>query len=88
MVKIKFVANLRHITKTQEILLAQEGTVGDILEILIGINDEFKKVIFNENRDIYINILLNGRNIEYLNNLETGVRHEDTLYFFPPVAGG
>ncbi len=88
MVKIKFFANLRHITKTKEILLAQEGTVGDILEILLGINDEFKKVIFNENGDIYINILLNGRNIEYLNNLETRVRHVDTLYLFPPVAGG
>lgn len=88
MVKIKFFANLRHIINTQEIKLDQEGTVGDILDTLTGISDAFVKVIYNENGDIYIKILLNGRNIEYLNGLKTSVTQGDTLYLFPPVAGG
>lgn len=88
MVKIKFFANLRNITKTNEVLLDKEGTIGDILETLIALHNELIEVIFDENGDIYIKILLNGRNIEYLDKLETRVGHEDILYLFPPVAGG
>jgi len=35
-----------------------------------------------------VTILRNGRNINFLNGLETQLRAEDKLAIFPPVAGG
>ena len=36
----------------------------------------------------YVNILKNGRNIFFLNNLETLLDDGDVIALFPPVAGG
>ena len=88
MVRIKFFAHLRRIAHTPETSIDQEGTVGDVLEVLTDMNKEFNKFIYDEKGDIFIKILLNGRNIEYLENLDTTVQRDDILYLFPPVAGG
>ena len=49
-----------------------------------------KKEIFDDNSKIkdYIQILKNGRNIKYLNALNTQLKDADTISIFPPVAGG
>ncbi len=88
MVKVKFFATLRQITKIHETVIDQEGSVGDILEALIEKHNDLKKAVFDEKGDLYIKILLNGRNIDYLSGLETQIRCDDTLYLFPPIAGG
>ncbi len=36
----------------------------------------------------YLNILINGRNIRFLQNYETQLRDGDTVAFLPPVGGG
>lgn len=88
MVRVKFFATLRQITKTHETVIDQEGSVGDILDALMSIHKDLREAIFDETGDLYMKILLNGRNIEYLNGLATQVRHNDALYLFPPIAGG
>ncbi len=35
-----------------------------------------------------IHVFINGKNIMYLEDLETKVYHTDTIALFPPVAGG
>ncbi len=88
MVKVKFFATLRQITKTHEAIIDQEGSVGDLIEDLISRHKDLEKAIFDENGDLYIKILLNGRNIDYISGLATRFKCDDTLYLFPPVAGG
>ena len=36
----------------------------------------------------YLNILINGRNIQFLQGRETGLHEGDTVAFLPPVGGG
>jgi sulfur-carrier protein len=36
----------------------------------------------------YLNILINGRNIQFLEGRETGLHEGDTVAFLPPVGGG
>ncbi len=88
MVIVKFFSTLRNITEVHEAVIEQEGSVYDILNALFSNYGSLKEAIFDEKGDIYINILLNGRNIEYLNGLSTRVRQHDTLYLFPQIAGG
>lgn len=35
-----------------------------------------------------VNVLLNGRDVEHEEGIDTGLDDEDTLSIFPPVAGG
>ncbi|KCZ73352.1 MoaD family protein [Candidatus Methanoperedens nitroreducens] len=88
MVIVKFFSTLRNITEVREAIIEQEGSVYDILNALLSNYGDLKEAIFDEKGDIYINILLNGRNIEYLNGPATMVSQHDTLYLFPPIAGG
>ncbi len=36
----------------------------------------------------YVNVLLNGRNIRFLNGLSTSLNDRDSVAFLPPVGGG
>lgn len=87
MVIIKFFATLRNITKTNEMVIEQEGSIEDMLEIILKRYEDLRNVVY-KNGNIYIKILLNGRNIDFLNGLATHVDKKDTLYLFPPIAGG
>lgn len=87
MVKVKFFTTLRKITNTKEIVIDLEGSVADILEILIHWKQDLGTAIYDET-GLYVIIFLNGRDIEYIDGLETRVNGDDTLHLFPPIAGG
>jgi len=58
-------------------------TVGELLERLRAMgNHQFRSELAS------VNILLNGRNVEFLEGLETRVGPGDTITLIPPVAGG
>lgn len=88
-VTIKFYATIREKIKTDHIEL-EADTFRKVIEILIKmyplleeeiIDDEFKL------KDRYV-YLVNGRNIVFLNGLDTKLKDGDKLAIFPPIAGG
>ena len=66
------------------------ATVGEILRILAEEHPGLGDKLWDEKGNLrgYINVLLNGRSIEYLQGELTPVKAADTLSLFPPVGGG
>lgn len=91
-VTVKSFATLRNVMEsrlTQE--LNDGSTLSDLLTLLMerypGLRDE----IFEEGRrelQDYVNILVNGRNINFINGLDTELKDGDLVVLFPPAGGG
>lgn len=91
--KVKVFADLREIVKVKshEIeVKMKRGKVSDVLEILLQrYGNAFHDAVFNpDGGGLRIKILLNGRDIDYIDGLESEITEQDILYLFPPVAGG
>lgn len=90
---IKFIGALRHISgKTQLTVNSQEST--SIKKLLIKLCKEFPSLEktfadqqLNDSRSNTL-ILVNGREISVLNNLETKLNDGDEIVFVPVVHGG
>lgn len=91
-VKIKLFANLRETAGVSEIEFKGEN-IQDILESLLNKYPLMQDLIFNNVGDkkeirTYINILVNGNNIQHLEGLNTVLNEHDEVAIFPPVSGG
>lgn len=89
-IEMRFFANFREAVgqKTLARACANEDTVGDLLG---EIESEYPEVnLFDEDGDVreFLSIMKNGRDITYLDGLETALEDDDTISVFPPVAGG
>jgi len=82
MVKVRVFATLRGIVGKSE-LEVQAGTVGELLEKLYSEYPRMKKEL-----EKGVVILVNGKNIEHLEKLNTKLKDEDVVSIFPPVGGG
>jgi len=83
MPKVKFFATLREITGKREEII-EGNNVKEVLNALYKeYGEEFKKELKERSM-----ILVNGKNIEHLEGMETKVREEDTISIFPPAGGG
>jgi molybdopterin synthase sulfur carrier subunit len=67
-----------------------EGATIDNLFMKIFKKYKLKNILLDENNEInsYINVLKNGRNIKYIDGINTNLSEGDVIAFFPPVAGG
>jgi sulfur-carrier protein len=76
-------------TDKQEVDLQQAPNVRALLKMVCR-SPEGRDRIFNEHANLRpeITILKNGRNILFLNGLETELNAGDTVAIFPPVHGG
>ena len=67
-------------------------TVGAVLEKFIGeYSETLDKTLINpESKELqqYILILLNGRNIRFLDGRDTKLKEGDVIAISPPIAGG
>ena len=62
----------------------KRGKVSDVLEILLQRYwNAFRDAIFKPDGGLRIKILLNGRDIDYINGLESEITEQDILYLFP-----
>lgn len=89
-IELRFFANFRDAVGQKTITREHPGgaTVGDVLE---GITEEYPGVdLFDEEGQLreFLSVMKNGREITYLDGLETGLEEGDTISVFPPVAGG
>lgn len=90
-IEVKLFANFREIVG-ERIVTGYGETVDELLENLIERNSDLKDEIFDDYESKktknYVNILVNGRKIDFLDGMETKLEDEDTVAIFPPVAGG
>jgi sulfur-carrier protein len=87
---VKFFANVRDITKSKEI---EVKAPDDIMQLLLLMSEKYgkdmKAKLLLENRlhpDMIV--LLNGRHIEHLQEERSKLSDDDTVSFFPRIAGG
>ena len=88
---IKYFADIRALTGRQEQQWTKAApTLRALLtELVAQYGAAFEKRIFPEGQvSGSVMVLVNGQHIELLNGLETPLRPEDDVVFFPMVAGG
>lgn len=63
-------------------------SIGETIEELLRKTGLYDTVVENGKVRSMYKILVNGRDIEFLNGLETKLKDGDVIDIFPPVAGG
>ena len=87
-IKLKVYGLFREKSGIEEVELAGANFL-EILENLIKKAPMLKSDIFDENMKLKENVyLLNGRNINLLEGIETQVKDGDTITVFPIITGG
>lgn len=91
-VVVKFLATIRMITgeSSIELLCTPQDTAGTVMQKLIEkFGMKLKQAIMNEtNLKSGIKMIINGRDIDYLNGLDTQLDDGDVIVIIPPIAGG
>lgn len=90
-ITVKSFATLREVMDAQiQVDLTESATVRSLLTGLTARYAGLEEMIFSSPgalRD-FVNILKNGRNIEFLAGLDTPLADGDLVALFPPAAGG
>jgi len=89
---VKFYAHLRDLVEKQERLeieLDSPATVTQLLDELIQ-DKKIQKHIFDDEMQVKsdITLLINGREIKFLDGINTILKQGDEVSIFPMVAGG
>ena len=89
MAQLRLVASIRNLTKTDKVDLPG-GTVLDVLQTARAeFGPEFERLLFDGDRPRKnFAVLVNGRNIRFLNEFGTHVGDDDTITIIPQIAGG
>jgi MoaD family protein len=91
--KINFYATLRQITGQKTIELPLDGTitVRELLDQVLCLYPAMRDELVDENGALLqrVHVLINGRDVPYLENqMNTIVTSSDTVNIFPAVGGG
>jgi MoaD family protein len=66
----------------------QAPTVDGLLAWLDGSHPKLAAALQGGLRDGYLSILINGRNVRFLDGRSTSLAAGDTVAFLPPIGGG
>ena len=90
-VKVKLFASFQEMAGTEQV----EMEVSNVGEILHQLADRFPRLesemFTSPSRDKLrskVKVMVNGRNIEFIDGLNTKVESGDRVAVFPPIAGG
>lgn len=90
-VKVKLFGGLQEAfqEREREIELERASNIQELLDLLCN-SYERRQKIFDQSGRIRsdINILKNGRNIYFLDGIQTELKEGDTIAIFPPAVGG
>jgi molybdopterin synthase sulfur carrier subunit len=89
---IKLLATLRDLAGAREIAVPFEngGTVRQLIHAVREVSPELGAKIMDQNGQLtgLVHVFVHGRNIDWLQGLDTVVDESDELMLIPPVAGG
>jgi molybdopterin synthase sulfur carrier subunit len=90
--QIRLYATLRQIAETRELEISVEAdaTVGEVLRSLVTRFPGLEQAIWSPDGSLagHVAVILNGRDIRHLSEVDTPVSNDDRLDVFPPVGGG
>ena len=90
--EIKFYATLRPIVGSTSVTLngKSELTVGQMLDELYAIYPDLRQELHKGREELHpaIHILVNGRDMRFMNGTDTVIKASDDVRIFPPVGGG
>lgn len=91
--EIKVYATLRDVVGGPSVRFDEvaEMTVGQMLQALVAKYPALlPKLVIGAGKELHpaLHILVNGRDMRYLNGLETMLTAQDNIRIFPPVGGG
>jgi molybdopterin synthase sulfur carrier subunit len=81
---------LRVHVQDQKEVEASGSTVGELLDDLVGRHPGLRAQLFTTEGKLhrFVNLYLNGRDVRYLDILDTPVGHGDSVIILPAMAGG
>ena len=77
-----------HQRTEESVALGSDRTVAGLLQLLRERNPNLVAKLEEGLADGYLSALVNGRNIRFLQNLQSTLSDGDTVAFLPPVGGG
>ena len=88
MAQVKLFGNLRQHT-AEAVISASGNTVWEVLETLFAQYPALKTAVTDNNQlRPHVRVIVNGRDSELADGLETAVSDNDQIAIFPPIAGG
>ncbi len=92
-ITVLFLATLYEKTRMYKLTLETPGGEASVRSILSRVLEQYPglREDLGENLELVgeeVQVLVNGRNIEFLEGLETRVRDGDVVVLIPPAAGG
>ena len=92
-VEVKFFTSLREITgkKVDKIQLQNTITVNELITLLSEkYGKNFREYIYNNKGDVqeFLSFLVNGKNINIMQEFDTKLQEMDVVAILPPVGGG
>ncbi len=88
MIQVKLFGNLRQYAG-QATVAASGATIQELLLDLCTTFPALGSAIFDQGQlQSYVRVMINGRDIELAEGLDTLVNERDQVAIFPPIAGG
>jgi molybdopterin synthase sulfur carrier subunit len=92
-IEVKFFTSLREITgkKIDKIQIKNNTNIKELLRLLSEKHGEkFREYIYNEYEEIqgFLSFLVNGKNINNMQGLDTKLKEGNIVAILPPVGGG
>jgi len=89
-IKVRIPSPLRSFTNGSDVIEADGGSVGEVLNNLKNTAGGIETRLFKGPNQLnrFVNVYLNDEDIRHLKNLETPVKTGDEISIVPAIAGG